>query len=423
MIVRGRSQGEVEVRSFALSDMVRYGYTGLRYMQPGANAAVTQASAMGIPPIQRAVRLRSEAVAGLCLDVLEGEGPLAKDVENWQAKLFDQQRYNEYQTRHDFWETVEESLCYRGNAYIWKLKDAGRVISWYALHPDQVTCTKSQQWTVEVQEGYVDPVGRGAAKYKGLNPDTILHIRGHGAGGALEAPSPVSVFRDTMNRSISRMHHETRMWQRGGAVQLAVTFPPGVTQNQANEWREAWQATYEGTGGDTTAIVGGGASIQPIGLTPADSRFVEMAHLSTEDAGQIMGVPSSLLMVQLEKSQDLEHDLGIWLRFGLGPGLERIENAISADEDLFPPGIACYAHFDTNGFVRGDILTEANVMHLRIQDGTLTPDEARALLGMPPHPDGVGAIPQITPVGGGPNPTMNGAAPVDPMPAMNGAGT
>jgi hypothetical protein len=44
------------------------------------------------------------------------------------------------------------------------------------------------------------------------------------------------------------------------------------------------------------------------------------------------------------------------------------------------------------------------VQHFRIQNGSELVDEARADNGRPPLPNGAGQIPQITPVGGAPNP-------------------
>ena len=45
-----------------------------------------------------------------------------------------------------------------------------------------------------------------------------------------------------------------------------------------------------------------------------------------------------------------------------------------------------------------------------MQSGVLLPDEARHELGYEPYPDGIGQIPQITPVGGAPN-----AIPMKPL--------
>jgi HK97 family phage portal protein len=362
--------------------------------------------------MNRAARMAAEAVASLRLNQYRGRGPMREQVDTvWQARLFSADAYNEYQTRFAFWETVAESLKYRGNAYVWKNADpsTGRVVELCALHPDQVTCMSDGTYRVEVTIGYVDPTGRGVAKYL-VEDEVILHIRGHGEGGKLEAPSPIKVFADALQSPLGRMRHENRMWRRGTALQQAIVFPPGVTQPQADVWREAWSAAYEGTDGETTAVVGGGASIQQIGMTLADAQFVEMARLTVHDASFIFGVPANLLGAQIEHGiPNLEQDLATWLRFGLGPDLERIESAVNADETLYPSGTggsagSVYSMFDAEEFVRGSLTTEDNIAHQRIQDGRLMVDEWRRSQGLPPLPDGAGSIPQITPVAGGANP-------------------
>lgn len=410
MIVRTRGGVEVERRSFALTDMVKYGYSGLRNVGGGG---VNSKTVRGIPAISRAVKIRSEAIASLRLCCWRGYGGNREQVDTvWQSALFDQQRANEYQTKFAFWETVEESLAYRGNAYIWKLVDpaTGRIPMWYALHPDQVACAGGDTYQVKVADGYLDPVGQGRAVYE-VSDDTILHIRGHGDGGMDEAPSPIKVFRDSLSAALARQAHELRMWQKGTAVKLAVQFPPGVTKDQADQWREGWKRDYEGVDGDTTAVIGGGAEIKQIGMTADDAQFVQLANLTVEDAARIMGVPARLLGVRTDKNVPLEQDLAEWLRFGIGPELYRIESALSADEQLFGSA-RTYPAFYTENFVRGDLLTEDNVAHQRVQDGRILVDEWRKEQGLPPLPNGAGSIPQIVPVGGGANPQPH------QMPAM-----
>ena len=413
MVVREKGGREVELYSFALTDMVRWGYNQLRTLQSGFG----EREMRGVPAIARAARIRAEAVANLDLGVWKGMGPDRVKVETcWQDKLFDNSP-NDCQTRFDFWETVEESLAYRGNAFIWKNTSGSRIVEWWALHPDQVTPKNDGTYSVKVAPGYVDPTGKGPGDYPGLTNTTILHIRGHGQGGQLLAPSPVEQFRDAMAGPVGRQRHEARMWRRGVAGQLAVTFPAGISKDQADQWREAYRANYEGTEGETTLVMGGGAEIKPIGLTPADAEFVEMKVLTAQDASQIMGVPANLLGVSVQQkgTPNLEQDLMEWLRFGLGPELKRIEEALKADEQLFGfmgrlqsnvvGSMGIYPKFNTDDFVRGDNLTEATILVSDVQAGILLPDEARNIKGYPPLPDGAGKIPQITPVGGAPNAT------------------
>lgn len=409
MITRLRGGRELELRSFALTDMIRWGYDGLRNATP----AVSESQVRGIPAIARAARMRAEALASLRLRCWTGRGTDRRPNDTvWQAKLF-AGAPNEYCSRFETWETVGESLAYRNNAYIWKLVDpvTGRVLELHALHPDQVRCRPEHRYEVDVREGYADPVGNGPARYE-VGPDTILHVRGHGNGGTMEAPSPIQVFREALGAPVARQRHETRAWTKGSAVRLAVVFPPGVSKEQADVWKPQWRQEYDGADGETTAFVGGGAELKPIGMTMADAQFAELAHLTVEDASRIMGVPINLLSGgQVSKNiSTLEQDLATWLRFGLGPELERIESALEADYELFGrPRAGVYPGFDTEHFVRGDVMTEDNVAHQQVQDGRLLVDEWRLNKGLPRLPDGVGMIPQIVPVGGGPNPNPAGA--------------
>lgn len=414
MILRTRDGGDVEYRSsgFSLTQMVRWGYMGLRNV-PGGMAQKTVA---GVPALSRAVRIRSEAVATLQLRVWRGErSPLRQRADQtWQSQFFQQERYNDQQTRFEFWETIEESVAWRGNAWAWKVKDpsSGRLLSWYALHPDQVVPAENDQWVVTVADGYVDPVGRGPARYI-VGDDVVLHFRGPGDGGKRVAPSPIEVFREAMSAPVSRMRHENRMWQRGTALQQAVQFPPGTTREDANQWRDEFEAKHEGTDGGTTLVVGGGAQVKTIGMTLTDANYVAMAGLTAQDAAYIMGVQAPLLGMQLERREDLQTQTASWLRFGLGPELTRLESALAADSDLFPrvgQSGRIWPAFDTDGFVRGDILTESTILVQEVQAGILLPDEARALEGRDPLPDGAGQIPQITPVGGAPNPSNQPSA-------------
>lgn len=403
MIVRTRhplgGEHQIELRSFALTDMVRWGYNGLRNLTP----QIGEREMRGIPALHRAFRLRAEALAQLGLYCWRGEGATRQRIDTvWQAKLFSRPQPNPQQTQFTFWETAEESLCYRGNAYIWKNVAGGRVVEWYALHPDQVKIEKDDSYTIQVAPGFVDPTGRGPGVYKGLNASTILHIRGHGNGGQLIAPSPIQVFREKMAGPVGRQRHESRMWRRGTAIQQAIVFPKGVSKSQAEVWKEGWRGTHEGTEGDTTAVIGDGAELKPIGMTMADAKFVEMAHLTIEDAALIAAMPADILGVPLQaRPADLEQVRQQWLQDGMGGELARVEAALRADTELFG-GAQTYPAFNTNGFVRGDIATEAAIVVTDVQAGILTPNEGRAIRGYPPHPDG--DILQITPVGGAPNP-------------------
>ena len=419
MIVRSRG-GSIQLRdSNSLSALVGHASTSsVDRMNMSAGMSVTSYSVKGIPAINLAVRVAAEAIANLDLCVWSGDDFNRKRItSSWQAKLL--ANPNDQQTPYDFRQTIEESLSYRGNAYIWKLKDprTQRVAALYALHPDQLRCffprnPKSDdegnvQFYVGVMPGFVDPLEAGYGFYR-VGRETILHIRGFGDGGMVIAPSPVELFQQSLGVSLAKINHEAAMYSRGTAARMAITFPGMVTEEQGRQWQAAWQEAYAGPENSSkTPVIGGGATITPIGLTMADAQFVESMQFDVDTAARIMNVQSSLLgggVIGRSSGTPLtpEHEQDRWLRYGLQSRTKRIEAGFFADPDLFPAGSPYYPMFDTNRFLRGDLQTEAAIAAVKVQTGQWTVNESRARDGMPPIPGG--DVPQLTPVGGAPNP-------------------
>jgi HK97 family phage portal protein len=382
----------------------------------GAASAVivSPRSVRGIPAYGQAVRLAAEAVAGLRMAVWRGEGAELKRVSTvWQARLL-RGALNPDQTRFEFWETIEESLGYRNNAYIWKLK-SDRVTAMWALHPDQVAPSLRSGrviYQVMLGNGYADPLGRGTQSVA-VDRGTILHVRGHGGGGQIVAPSPISLYRSALAAAIAKEAHEERLYGRRAIMPLAIEFPEGVAKTTVKEFKELWQEQYgsvEATG--ETPVIGGGAKFAKIGLTQEDAQFVEAMNLSVEEIARITNVQASLLGVtRSARPLTPEHEEDRWHRYGLGPRLERIEAALEADPDLFGPGSSVRPMFDLGRGVRGDLTTEETMAHQQVQDGRLLVDEWRAMKGLPPLPGGAGSVPQIVPVGGGANPVPSAPVP------------
>ncbi len=383
--------------------------------------AVNPSTASGLPACTAAVRIAAEGVASLDLGVWRGKGVQRAAVPSaWQARLA--ANPNEQQTSYAFWETVEESLSYRGNAYIWKNVYQGRVVEWYALHPDQVIpryLDGERKYYVRVSPFYIDPTGKGVGSvgmYYTVGPETILHIKGFGDGGMWIAPSPVERFAQALGVGLAKINHETSLYARSAMPGMVVTVPGEITKEQATTYRESFEQLHGGSGNvGRTAVVGGGITVAPIGFTMTDAQFIESMQFDVEQVARIFAVQPSLLGAGTAGTSGAaagpktpEHEQARWLKYGLVPRLRRIEAALYADSTLFPANSALYPMFDTDRALRGDLATEAAIAMGKVQSGQWTPDEARALDGLPPLPGGVGAIPQITPVGGKPNP--------DPLP-------
>lgn len=404
MILKTLGGGDRLVRDASLGAVLAA--EGLTRGGNGSSTTVTGRSMLGLPAAKEAIRIASEAVANTRFGVFRGgELDRVPVVSTWQAKFF-RSVPNERESWPDVFEQTEASLTGRNNAYWLKSKaDDGRVALVYVAHPDNVEA----RWNS----------GKRAPEYRvrrdGSNSwsewvggDVVLHFRkGYLEPGCIVSPSPLQLHRDTLRAALAKIQYEAGYYDDGLMQQLGVEFPASVTREQAERFKDLMQAEMSVGNRGRMKIVGGGAKLTTIGLSLEDSQYVESMQLSLEQQALIFGVTASLIgggRGSGDKGGPLspEHEETRWHRYGLGPRLNRISSTINADADFFGGNGRDYGMF-AGLLVRGDVATESKALVSEVQAGILLPDEARARRGLPPLPDGLGQIPQITPVGGAPN--------------------
>ena len=400
MILTGRG-GNTEIRG---KEWPGFAYGGNGSVPPPTwrGNGVDRDDAAGVPAAFRAVAIAADGVASMCAGVFRGDGLDRVEVSRaWQARFFDDQP-NDDESWDSVWSQTEASVTAEGNGYWWLEYDAAmRVASVQVVDPCLIYPKRDGSRKVYVVQT--------ATGHQTVGSDTILHFRGTGAPGCLAAPNPVDVFADALGAAVARQRYETGFYEGGMGQGLALIYPQDMTAAQAREYRDALGPAQGGIA-NKVRVFGGGPTIQGIGISPRDAQFIEAMNFTVEDVARIYNVSASLLDLGGAKTGSApispEHELTRWLRFGLNPRLRRIESAINHHPAFFGAGATLEFQFETDGVLRGDVLTEANILHMQIQDGSRLVDEVRASWGLPPLPNGWGSIPQIVPVGGAPNPNM-----------------
>lgn len=412
--------GEIRRGANLTSTMQLIDEAGLgRYGSVSAGVAVNNATVEGIPAFDRAVSFAGEAVAGLSVGVYRRRAGITVPEEvttTWQARFFSQRRPNPEQDWFLFWYILEASLTARRNAYLWKSKDADRVVYWTALHPDQVIAAKRVDGRVVYDVTFPawaprpPEVGADVAKVA-VGPSTLLHIRGRGGTGELVALSPVTQFATALGSTIAKYRAEAA-GHKNGKGGLVISFPEGTNRENAQKWRELFDQQHSGPDqSGTTKVVGGGASVTEIGMTRVDQQFAELLGLSVLDVSRITAVPEWFLSVEARTTNATtpEHEMQRWKVHGLSNRCARIASAINADADMFPTTTDSRFMFDTTAYVVPDLEVADNIAHQQIQDGRLLVDEWRESRGLEPLPNDWGKVPQVTPVGGAPSPIAGDA--------------
>lgn len=356
--------------------------------------------AAGLPAVLNAMRLIIETTGRLPLRVYSGFQAEKRTEENtWQWKLL-HDKPNDERSAFDFWQDVAACIEGHGNAFIHKVKiQPGRVERLYLVDPMKVRIRRNRDGE------RVFMIHQPNGQQLELTSSEMLHIRGITLNGGDVGLSPIQAARESMGTAVARYRTEGSLWRNNAAPPGAIELPEGkVDKQKALETIAIWKMHHGGDNTGTPAILAGGAKWVPYGIPLKDAQYVEAHKFGVDDVARIFNIPAELLSGGALR-QITEESSRRLLNFGLKARLDRITSALRCDPDLFPNG-SVYPEFYVEEFVSADALTQTQIYHALVQAGILTPDEARAELGRPPLPDGVGAIPQITPVGGSPNPTM-----------------
>jgi HK97 family phage portal protein len=408
LIVRTRGGGHREYRANnpLAQDYIPTPAQFGTWLASATGERVTVDKAAGIPAVLNAIRLVAESVGSLPVRVYRGTGADKRTAEDsWQWALL-HDRPNDEQSPFDFWQDVAACIETHGDAYALKDKSNFRVRNLWLLDPSIVEVKRDRR-TFEklfVVSGTDDRTGAIE-----LTRDDVLHFRGPTLKGGDTGYTPIALARDALGSAIARNKYEGRAFKNDAVPAAVIEDPQQPNVERARLMAGIWYGTH----GDTNnagrvGVLQGGASLKPYGLSMRDAQFVEAHGFSVSEVARMFNMAASLL-----GSGDLaevEQDTKRFLSFGLGARLMRIQSAIRSDPDFFSGGTDLYPEFYTRDFIRLDAATEAEVRHKDVQSGVLLVDEARAEQGRPPLPDGVGQIPQLTPVGGAPNPALNGTS-------------
>jgi HK97 family phage portal protein len=370
-----------------------------------AGERITLESAAGLPAFLRGLRLLSETSAGLPICLYRGYGSRRRPVEG-ASQLGILRRPNPHQTRFGMWQYTFGCLPGFGNAYLYKVKANRQVRFLYPVNPkfvvpdytgaEPVFGLKDREYGPVVQE-----VGR----------DRVIHIPGILLTDPYVGVSVVEAERNAIGVDIARQRFESRHISNDGRPGVVLKNPGMPTQEQRDEIRAGYESRHNAANPGRLGMVWGGWDITTLPVSLEDQQFVDTKQFSVREVANMLGIPAGLL-------GDPDAPSGVrpdqenmrFLTYGLRPWMDRVEDALEQDSDLFSEP-DWEVEFDEAGFLRADILTRYEAYRTARQGGWKTPNEIRADEGLEPA-EGGDEI-QETPVGGAPNSAGGESAPQD----------
>lgn len=205
-----------------------------------------------------------------------------------------------------------------------------------------------------------------------------------------------------------------------GAVPSGVIYTQGQADAAAVQaLRKQWTERHTGKLG--VAILPDGVNkYEKIGVSPEDAQFLATREFAIEEIARWFNIPPHLLKdLRRATYANIEHQGIEFLMYTLLPWIKRIEAEVNRKLFSASERTTFFARFNVDGVQRADIGARYAAYATGINNGFLSPNDARRKENMNPIPNG---DIYMRPANMLPDGALGRASPVEPRPASGGDG-
>lgn len=344
--------------------------------------AVTEMSAMQMTAVYSCVRILSEAVAGLPLQLFRynENGGREKALDHPLYRLLHDEP-NPEMTSFVFRETLMSHLLLWGNAYAQIVRNGrGEVLGLYPLMPNKMKVDRDERGNLyyEYSRTTEDTNTLGKKQKVILRPSDVLHIPGLGFDG-LVGYSPIAMAKNAIGLAIATEEYGAKFFANG-ATPGGVLEHPGIIKDP-QKIRDSWNAAYQGSANAHKVVVlEEGMKYQSIGISPEQAQFLETRKFQINEIARIFRVPPHMVG-DLEKSSfsNIEQQSLEFVKYTLDPWVVRWEQAMTRVLLLDSEKARYFIKFNLEGLLRGDYQSRMNGYAIGRQNGWMSANDIREL--------------------------------------------
>lgn len=331
---------------------------------------VTQESSLSQATVYACVRLLSETLASLPLQIFERteDGRREADSPTWLR------RPNAEMTRFRLIERTVASLLLDGNAFwMYHRDNLGRVREVHPIHPANVqVCRNKKTALIEyVIAGEDEP----------RDNRTILHIPFFEGAGNLRGLSPVAACADAIGFAQSIDEYGSKLFGSGAYLSGVLETDRDMPEPAARRLQAEWARDHQGLdNAHKPGLLTGGLKWKPLSMPNDEAQFLETRKFQVEEICRIFRVPPHMVQ-SLDRAtfSNIEHQGIDFVTHSVRPIAVRIEDALLT---LVDEGE--YVRFNVGGLLRGDMLSRYQAHAIAVNTGWMNGNEARVLEDMNP---------------------------------------
>lgn len=375
---------EVRAASVAQSDQNFLEMIGLGAFGNVSDIVVTVEKALGVPFVSAAVNFYSGTIAGLPLHLYKRTDKGRERVTDTALAMMLHDAVNDQMSSFAWRKYTYDRVLTGGRGLTFIEKNANKdIVNFWPLNPTWVKIKRGADGRTSYH--YSEP-GRPTVVYAA---DEIIDIPFMLKPDGLGHMGPIMMNRDVIALAIAATEFGTKFFQNGGVPPFAVTGnfqSPGAMQRAGNDMLDAVRMATKDK--RMALVLPSGLEIKPLGADAEKSQLVELKRFLIEEGARIFNLPPTFL-------QDLSHgtysnteqqDLHV-TKHSVRRHVEAFEQELNLK--LFGRGNRqMFVEFNMDGLLRGDFETRMQGYATAVQNGLMTPNEARAMENRADDPDG-----------------------------------
>lgn len=276
---------------------------------------------------------------------------------------------NRWMTPFIFKKTLMEWLIFWGNAYVWR--PIGGVPELFILH-SSATTPKLDESGNKVYD-VVFPNGMRDT----LPEVEVMHIMINSVNGRV-GKSVLEYAAETLGKQLAAYSTQNQIHGDGVKAAVVMQMTGSLSSDDRSRVREEYKKSLSEPG--SIAIIDNKvAKYDQIGMKLTDAQFLESIQATDRDIANFFEMPEYKLNMGKQSYESNTQQKLDYLETTLDPYLVQFEQAARTKWLPFANYKTDYFKFNREAFLRTDAKSRAELFQLRINSGTMTPNQARSI--------------------------------------------
>jgi HK97 family phage portal protein len=339
-----------------------------------SGSVINQQNALQVGAAYACVRLLSDTISTLPVDTFIRRDGNRLPFRPRPAWVYEPEGPGS--SRIEYYKQIVTSMLLSHGAVVQILRNGvGEVVALQPLDPTRVEIRRNR--STRMREFVVDG---GTVVLPG---EDVLYITEMRRPGSLKGVSRVDELKQTLGLARALDEFAGRYFSNGANTSGMIEFPGNLTQEQAKDLVDAFEAGHKGLKrAHRPGVLSGGAKFVKTGADGEQSQMLQSRQFAVEEVARIFRVPPSMIGLNTPGAMSyasVEHNAIQFTRYSLTPLIAAIEEA----HNRLLPGDS-FLRVNMDGLLRGDSATQAQVFSTALQAGYMSVNDVRNLMDMRP---------------------------------------